>query len=81
MMTDKTKKFTFGMAYQAYGYVTTNVPIDFTQEQAEQYVRDHFDEYSLPEKSEYLTDSAEPDFEHSGFWERRSNFAKQEIGE
>lgn len=66
-MAAETKKFTFGMAYQAYGYVTTEVPVDFTQEQAEQYVRDHFDEYGLPESAEYLTDSAEPDFEHSGF--------------
>ncbi len=66
-MADKTKKFTFGMAYQAYGYVTVDVPANFTQEEAEQYVREHFDEYGLPEESQYLTDSAEPDFEQSGF--------------
>ena len=80
-MKQKYKYFNFAMEYKMRGIKSVKVPADFTQEQAEQYVRDHFDEYSLPEKSEYLTDSAEPDFEHSGFWERRSNFAKQEIRE
>ena len=60
----KTKKFTFGATYMCYGTTTINVPADFTQWQAEQYVREHWDDIPLP-TGDYVPDSHEPDFEHS----------------
>ncbi len=65
----KTKIFTFGMEWKMYGNQSVEVPADYTQEQAEGYVKEHWDEIALPSDGEYLTDSDVPDFEDSSFEE------------
>lgn len=65
----KTKTFTFGMEWKMYGNQSVEVSADFTQEQAEQYVRDNWSKIGLPNNGEYLTDSDVPDFECSDFKE------------
>ena len=63
----KTKIFKFGMAWQCYAKQSVEVPEDFTQEQAEQYVQEHWSEIKLPNNGEYVEGSDEPDFEDSEF--------------
>lgn len=64
------KPFNFGIEYKMYGTKTVMVPDDFTQEQAEHYVLDHWSEVDLPRNAEYIPDSDVPDFENSDFDER-----------
>ena len=61
------KNFKFKVVYTMVGDAEMAVPADFTQEQAEEYVRDHWAEVKLPKNGGYLGDSAEPDFEQSSF--------------
>lgn len=68
-MEQKYKLFNFGMMYKMYGVKTIRVPIDFTQEQAEKYVQEHWDEIYLPSNSGYMINSAVPDFKCSNFQE------------
>ena len=63
----KTKIFKFGVTWQYYGTQAVEVPEDFTQEQAEQYVQEHWWEIDLPDNGEYVDNSDEPDFEDSSF--------------
>lgn len=62
----ETKRFNFGMCWKVYGTQSIEVPADFTYEQAEQYVKDHWNEIPLP-SGDYVEDSDEPDFEDSYF--------------
>lgn len=62
----KTKKFTFGVVYQAYGDVTIDVPADLDLEDAKEYVKDNWGGMPLPD-GEYILDSDEPDFSDAKF--------------
>jgi len=64
----KTKSFTFGVTYQAYGDVTVDVPADLDLEGAKKYVEEHWDEMPLPHGA-YVPDSDEPDFSNANFEE------------
>lgn len=62
----QTKIFVYDVIFKCWGTQSVEVPIDFTQEQAEQYVREHWDEMPIP-TGEYIPNSDEPDFENSEF--------------
>lgn len=68
-MEQKYKWFNFGMQYSMYGTKSVKVPADFTQEQAEEYVREHWDDIDLPSNADYLAASAVADFDCSDFEE------------
>lgn len=58
------KKITFGMFYEMYGTVTVEVPDDVTEDNAEEYLLDHWDEYPLPTSTSYVHCSDELDKEN-----------------
>ena len=62
----KTKRFTFGVTYQAYGDVTVDVPADLDLEGAKKYVEEHWADMPLP-RGAYVQDSDEPDFSNASF--------------
>lgn len=68
-MGQKTKRFIFAMEHKECGMQAIDVPADYTQEQAEEYVREHWDEIELPRNTKYVPNSATPDFYHSSFEE------------
>ena len=51
-----------------YGRQSVRVPKSFTEEQAQKFVLEHWNELPLAEGN-YLEDSDEPDFEDAGFEE------------
>ena len=57
------KKVMFGMYYEVYGQVITEVPDDVTEDNVEEYLRDHWDEYPLPTSASYVHCSDELDTE------------------
>ena len=57
------KEVTFGVFYQAYGYVTTKIPDDVAEGDIADYIQDHWDEYPLPSGAEYIPGSDELDVE------------------
>ena len=68
-MEQKYKWFNFGLEYKMYGTKSVKVPADFTQGQAEEYVREHWDDIDLPRNSDYIPESDVPDFDCSDFEE------------
>ncbi|MBR1695838.1 MAG: hypothetical protein IJ709_10645 [Selenomonas sp.] len=68
-MEQKYKWFNFGMKYGMYGIKSIKVPVDFTKEQAEEYVREHWDDIDLPCNAGYMFNSAAADFDCSNFEE------------
>lgn len=73
------KKFLFKTYWEVYGKSEVNVPDDFTIEQAEEYVRKHFEEFPLPRIDGQVDYSWEPDFEGSTFeYSTKLNFADDE---
>lgn len=63
------KRVKFGMYYEVYGTVTVDVSDDVTEENIEDYLMEHFDEYPLPEDVEYVYCSEELDTENIEFVE------------
>lgn len=63
------KKVMFGMYYEVYGQVTVEVPDDVTEDNVEEYLRDHWDEYPLPNNASYVHCSDELDTENICFME------------
>lgn len=63
------KKVMFGMYYEVYGHVVVEVPDDVTEENVEEYLREHWDEYPLPNNAEYVHCSDELDTENICFME------------
>lgn len=63
------KRVTFGMFYEVYGTVTVDVPDDVTEENVEEYLTEHWDEYPLPTDAEYVYCSDELDTENIRFME------------
>ena len=55
------KKVKFGMYYEVYGTVIVDVPDDVTEDNVEEYLRDHWDEYPLPTDASYVHCSDELD--------------------
>lgn len=53
----------FGMAWSCYGHQQYEVPDGLTAEEAQEYLRQHWDAIPLPD-GEYVASSDEPDFEH-----------------
>ena len=54
MDSSKTKTFRFVMAFQVTGRQAVEVPASIeTEEEAQQWVRDHWDEIKLPDSSEW----------------------------
>ena len=58
------KTVTFGMYYEMYGHVTIEVPDDITEDNVEEYLRSHWDEYPLPNDANYVHCSDELDTEN-----------------
>ena len=69
MADGKTKLFCYGVVWQCYGSQQIEVPIDYTIEQAKEYVEYMWDGLPLP-KGEYLQDSDVPDFDGAEFIDR-----------
>lgn len=63
------KRFYFGQYWELYGTNSIEVPDDFTIEQAQKYVKEHWDDVGLAPNANYVMDSDEPDFENSRFGE------------
>lgn len=63
------KRVAFGMFYEVYGTVTVDVPDDVTEENVEEYLIEHWDEYPLPTDAEYVYCSDELDTENIKFVE------------
>ena len=63
------KTVTFGMYYEVYGNVTVEVPDDITEDNVEEYLREHWDEYPLPTNTSYIHCSDELDTESIRFEE------------
>lgn len=61
------KKFYFGQYWQSYGRNSIEVPDDFTIEQAQNYVKEHWDDIGLASSANYVSDSDEADFDNCGF--------------
>lgn len=68
-MVQKTKRFIFAIEYKEYGMQSVDVPVNFTQEEAERYVEEHWDEIKLPRSTNYMANSAVPNFDYSSFEE------------
>ena len=45
----ETRPFSFVMYWQVYGTQTVNVPINLSEKEALEYVKNHWDEIPLPE--------------------------------
>lgn len=63
------KKVMFGMYYEVYGQVTVEVPDNVTEDNVEEYLRDHWDKYPLPNNASYVHCSDELDAENICFME------------
>ena len=63
------KQVKFGMFYEVYGTVVVDVPDDVTEDNVEEYLREHFHEYPLPKDAEYVMCSDELDTENIVFME------------
>ena len=63
------KRVKFGMFYEVYGTVFVDVPDDINEDNVEEYLREHWDEYPLPTDSEYVMCSDELDTENICFVE------------
>ena len=62
----KTKRFTFGVAWQMYGTQSIEVPEGFTIDEAVEYVLDIWQDIALP-RGDYVADSDELDFDNCRF--------------
>lgn len=63
------KKVMFGMFYEVYGHVFIEVPDDITEDNIEEYIMEHWNEYPLPTDAEYVMCSDELDTENIVFME------------
>ena len=63
------KKVKFGMYYEVYGTVVIDVPDDITEDNVEEYLREHWYDYPLPKNADYVSDSDELDTENIEFVE------------
>lgn len=61
------KLFTFDMVFSAMGTVSIEVPDDFTIDQAIDFADETRDDIGLPLNWDYLSDSAEHDYENCSF--------------
>lgn len=68
-MDNEYKNFRFGVFFSRYGLTTVRVPIDFSKEEAERYVRDNWDSIELPLRTDIVEGSEKPDFDSAEFTE------------
>ncbi len=67
---ENTKIYQFGITWRSYGPQSIRVPKNFTEEQTQEYIKEHWDEITIPQGNAddfYLIESDKPDFRYAKF--------------